>query len=294
MVAQGYIDDSGANTTSSVFVLGGFIAPVDNWLAFSTDWKAALDAPPRLEYFKMKEAARLKDQFHPRRGWTEELRDQRINTLAAIIQKYAVLRVSVALRHSDFIKHLRSLPAVNRDLARDTPFVTALSLLMTAVAISREQNLLMEPIDFIFDQQEGIEEELAPFWPGIKRRSEKADSKIVRDCFRHMPLFRDEKDFLPLQAADLYAWQIRRNHHNNRSLYMPPTETLRRLWSIQGFDRFYSEAEIKVRADLERAMARKILALDPSVKWTGDHPDTKIRKANRKKAKRKPQKFKSS
>jgi hypothetical protein len=141
MVVRAYIDDSGANTTSSVFVLGGFIAPVDNWLAFSTDWKAALDTPPKLEYFKMKEAARLKDQFHPRKGWTEELRNQRINALAAIIRKYAALRVSVALRHSDFIKYLRSLPAVNRGLARDTPFVTALSLLMTAVSTSRETNL---------------------------------------------------------------------------------------------------------------------------------------------------------
>jgi hypothetical protein len=47
MVVQAYIDNSGANTTSSVFVLGGFIAPVDSWLTFSTDWKGALDTPPK-------------------------------------------------------------------------------------------------------------------------------------------------------------------------------------------------------------------------------------------------------
>jgi hypothetical protein len=75
---------------------------------------------------------------------------------------------------------------------------------------------------------------------------------------------------------------------------MPPTETLRRLWSIQGFDRFYNEAEVKVLADLERAKGRKILALDPSLKLTGDHPDARVRKANRIKARRNPQKFNSS
>jgi hypothetical protein len=39
--------------------LGGFVAPVGRWLAFSDEWKAALNQPPALEYFKMKEAARL-------------------------------------------------------------------------------------------------------------------------------------------------------------------------------------------------------------------------------------------
>jgi hypothetical protein len=41
---------------------------------------------------------------------------------------------------------------------------------MTAVAISRESLNLMDPVDFIFDEQEGIEQELAPFWPAIKSK----------------------------------------------------------------------------------------------------------------------------
>jgi hypothetical protein len=286
---QAYIDDSGNSTNSPIFVFGGFVAPVENWLAFSDEWKAALQTPPILDYFKMKEAARLKDQFDPRKGWTADLRDQRINEFAEIIHKHADLRVSAAIKYNDFKKYIRSIPAVNRGLAADTPYITALSLLMTAVALSRESLNLTDPVDFIFDEQEGIEEELAHFWPGIKAKSEKAINKFVRDSFQHMPLFRNEKDFLPLQAADLYAWQVRRNWNNNRSLYMPPNHALRKLWSIPGFDRVYNESEIKFMGELKRRIAIKILAFDPTLRWVAADESAKIRKANRKRAKKKPQ-----
>ena len=292
MVTQAYIDDSGNSSSSPIFVLGGFIAPIDKWQSFSTEWQAALDAPPTLEYFKMKEAARLKDQFHPRKGWTHELRDQRIDRFADIIHKHAHLRVSIALRNSDFKKYLRSIPAVNRGLAADTPYITLLSLMMVAVAHSRESYNLTEPIDFIFDEQDGIEEELGHFWPSTKRKSENAINNFLRDSFQHMPLFRDEKEFLPLQAADLYAWQVRRHLNNNSSLYMPPSHTLRLLSSIPGFDRVFSVGVIKLMGELRRRTARKVLALDPSLKWTGDHEDARVRKANRAKARRNPQQLK--
>jgi hypothetical protein len=294
MVTQACIDDSGNSTNSPVFVLGGFIAAADSWAAFSAEWKAALDAPPALEYFKMKEAARLKDQFHPRKGWTDDLRDQRIKRFAEIIQKYALLRVSVAIKNSDFKKYIRSIPAVNRGLARDTPYITMLGLLMIRVACARESHELVEPVDFIFDEQQGVEEELARFWPDVKRRSEKHINKFIRDSFQHMPLFRDEKSFLPLQAADLYAWQVRRNWNRNRALYMPPNVTLKKLWSIPGFDKVYSESEVRLYGDLNRSLARKVLAFDPSLKWTGDHDDARVRKANRANAKRNPQSIRSN
>src|SRR6266851_757494 len=69
MPFQAYIDDSGSEPQSPVFVLGGFIAPHEKWASFSEEWQAALDQDPKLEYFKMTEAAHLGGQFSRRRGW---------------------------------------------------------------------------------------------------------------------------------------------------------------------------------------------------------------------------------
>jgi len=72
MVLQACLDDSGEldQTINPVFVLAGFIAESESWASFSHDWHAALYAPPSIKYFKMAEAASLRDQFA---GWRYNL-----------------------------------------------------------------------------------------------------------------------------------------------------------------------------------------------------------------------------
>jgi hypothetical protein len=48
---QAYIDDSGNVPEQEVFVLGGLISTCDRWLAFSDEWKKALQLDPPLRYF---------------------------------------------------------------------------------------------------------------------------------------------------------------------------------------------------------------------------------------------------
>ena len=107
---QGYIDDSGSELQGPLFVLGGFIATTTQWADFSDEWAAALGASPSLDYFKAKEAYRLRDQFDPKRGWDERRRDDRIAILVRIIKKHAIARVHASIRPADFRKYLKSLP----------------------------------------------------------------------------------------------------------------------------------------------------------------------------------------
>jgi hypothetical protein len=53
---QAAVGDSGSEPQSPIFILGGFIAPADQWARFSAEWKAALDEPPGIAYFKLTEA----------------------------------------------------------------------------------------------------------------------------------------------------------------------------------------------------------------------------------------------
>lgn len=64
---------------------------------------------------------------------------------------------------------------------------------------------LEQPVDFIFDEQT----EKAPLLAGWQ---EYLDSRPphVRARFGSPPIFRDDRVFLPIQAADLWAWWVRR------------------------------------------------------------------------------------
>ena len=77
-------DASGNEPQSPIFVFGGLIAPAAKWADFSAAWQAALDEPPKIEYFKISEAANMGGQFSKRRGWTEAKRDDRVVTIRAL------------------------------------------------------------------------------------------------------------------------------------------------------------------------------------------------------------------
>jgi hypothetical protein len=49
----------------------------------------------------------------------------------------------------------------------------------------------------------------------------------------------NEKEFLPLQAADMYAWSYRHNWILNKVIYMPPPRVLKKLASISAVERNY-------------------------------------------------------
>jgi len=77
MALQAIVDDSGRGNLP-VFVLAGFAAEYERWNDFLPKWQTALDGPPKIEYFKMKEAFGLSDQFE---SFTVEQRDRRVSEL---------------------------------------------------------------------------------------------------------------------------------------------------------------------------------------------------------------------
>ena len=63
---QVYIDDC---TEPPVFLLAGFLARAGEFAKLTNKWNAALAKPPKVEYFKMKEAFARQGQFL---GWSIE------------------------------------------------------------------------------------------------------------------------------------------------------------------------------------------------------------------------------
>jgi hypothetical protein len=211
-----YVDESGNDPQGQILFLAGFLSTVERWAAFSNEWDSALAIPPALDYFKMSEAAGFWGQFSRKRGWNEQKRDDRLVILARIINKYALLRVSTSIRYDLFEKYVLSLPAIERNLATDEPYIMLAWNLMSVALMLADKEGLNEPIDFIFDKQLGHEAEFREKWSEYKRvwRATPRGKHLSR-LIGEDPIFLDEKDRKPIQAADFYAWQARSHYMDN-------------------------------------------------------------------------------
>jgi hypothetical protein len=192
---QAHIDGSGNPEHSPALILSGFIASADEWMKFSDAWDQALKMPPVLGYFKMNEAVRLKGQFA---GWTEERRDERLRLLYSIIEDHVAAAVLCIMPFKAFYDALTIFP---RKL-KLRPYHLAFVGLMAMVRDFQVKMGLTEKIDFIFDEESTEKTFLLREWPRIIEGTPEPTKHLVG----RTPIFRDDEDVLPLQAADMIAW----------------------------------------------------------------------------------------
>src|SRR5690348_16810211 len=124
MALQVYVDDSGSEPTSPIFVLAGLVTSDKKWTEFADEWRATLNAAPSLKYFKMAEAEHFRKEFSIRKGWTPKERDARVLALSGVIAKYALLRVDVSISHETFGCWIKSIRLPTRNSPADNPYFT--------------------------------------------------------------------------------------------------------------------------------------------------------------------------
>ncbi len=204
-----YIDDSGneskSNDAGPVFVLAGYVSTVERWKSFSDDWDIALKSGIKpLEHFKAAEAESLRKQFH---GWSEEDRDAKVAELADIVIRHAMFGLSAILSWESYQSVQGEYPA---------HYINPYALLFHSIinsAVHRMNRLCIDDkIEFIFDDQ-GMD--------GVNavrnyRLAKDELPQAIRDRVSGLPMHRHDKDLLPLQSADMAAWQVRRCFYENR------------------------------------------------------------------------------
>jgi hypothetical protein len=66
------------------------------------------------------------------------------------------------------------------------------------------------PIEFIFDEQEGVQADIDFSFDVMKRSLPRGVQKLISG----RPIYKSDKLVLPLQAADMLAWHLRREHED--------------------------------------------------------------------------------
>lgn len=186
-------------------VLAGYIAPVQSWAAFSAEWELSLNEEPRISYFKYREARSLVGEFA---GWSETNRDAKVKKLTSIVNKYAVAGVSVWLQNSIYEQYFSIKDAYGQKMYSPY-FILFYELMRRFVDIKPEQPPLLPPnweLQFLFDEQPGQLGLVMDAWEAFKwQKGEKANSLKVP------PVFGNDLHMLPIQAADMHAWFVRKN-----------------------------------------------------------------------------------
>ena len=198
MALQAFIDDSGRGQDPA-FVLAGWIASPEQWAEFSDEWKRMLRQSPRIEFFKMHQAWWRKGQFS---DWEIADRDQKVAALYAVIERFAMKGIKIILPSVVF-RDYSSL--INHRKAND-PYFLASFTMMVMISQSQERCGIDEPLDFIFDRQQELESPVQEAWDALARMS---PDGVPRNLGKR-PQFNDDKLSMPLQAADLHAWWVRR------------------------------------------------------------------------------------
>jgi hypothetical protein len=232
VILQAWLDDSGSGSKRQrVFVLAGFVSDHESWATFSEEWREALNEPPSIPFFKMNHAYNPRSRNSVFHGWSRFEVNKKVEKLISIIKYRVMVRISSTMRLDDYEKYIkrRVLPSV------DSPYFFCLYQILYAVAAHQKKYGWNFKTDFFFDEQGSIGENTKE-WHSIFKQIASDD---IRPYIGSTPIFRDDKKFMPLQAADLYAGAMRRHAFENTHLYLPMRSELRALadFGLQNIER---------------------------------------------------------
>jgi hypothetical protein len=146
----------------------------------------------------MVDAQALRGEFEE---WGEETRDLRVKYLMTLIREQKLIGVGAVLRKSEYDAVFKGKTAKSFDF----PFQMLLySLVVLVVRAFAAQGVTS--VEFIFDRQPGQEERIRREWTRLRE----AAPPQLRSVLAAVPRFADDKVETGLQAADLYAWWVRR------------------------------------------------------------------------------------
>jgi hypothetical protein len=247
VILRAYFDDSGSNANEPVYVLGGFMAPVEAWADFSEAWRAVLVGPPHLEYFKMNEAYRLKMQFE---GWHAAERDARVVELARVIAKFATHRIISNVSRRQFDAAMVRFHAAKGFTDKEfplglDPYFILFYDLATTIAWVRRREGLGEDCEYVFDHHNALGDRTVGYWEMFLENL----SDGLRPFAGRKPVHQDDKLALPLQAADLYAWQMRRLILEPNPESVMPSAALMELRNLDVIERTLSPAFLDKTVD---------------------------------------------
>jgi Protein of unknown function (DUF3800) len=199
VMLKAYFDDSCGDEGSRTMLLAGCVHRYTVWANFSMSWEAALASSPSIRYLHMREARSLTGEFE---RWKAPDRDKKLRTLAGVIRDYEPSLMFAWLSRSE---HGAVLKPVAPHMLGQAYFLLFYAVIVKLAHYHHAMGVTL-PVDFVFDDQ-GQTGKAAVIWYDYIKSLEKPE---IARLLGSSPVFLDDKAVVPLQAADMAAWHLRR------------------------------------------------------------------------------------
>jgi hypothetical protein len=197
--------------------MAGYLLTVESWNTFSKAWDRALHEAPSIHYLKMVEAQNLRGEF---RHWSTEKKDTKLRQLATIIRKYDPLSFEFSVSRTAFEKLYQHVAPYG--LARPH-FVSTFAIVSMVTNFIAATEMPDVRVEFVFDRQEGVSTDIGLFFEYMSENLPENRRKLIAED----PAYEDDIYFPPLQAADMLAWHLRREHEDGQIVSTPLMRLLR-------------------------------------------------------------------
>lgn len=225
LMLRAYLDESGASHDSSFVCMGGCLASLDSWTLFEEKWKSILYRYG-VSWLHMTDFEAYQGEF---RGWTRIKHDDFLGDLMPVILQTIQLYIGAS---EDAWAHSH-IPE-----PKDDPYFNCL-LTCIDCAASYVSNLDDdEKVEMIFADHPEFGRRVRRLYPEIKAVSG-FYSRLASDTYG------SPKDFLPLQAADLIAFEFRKERERRadgckRPMRWPLQQLIDKHWCNRGYFTFHA------------------------------------------------------
>jgi hypothetical protein len=240
-----YLDASGHPADSDFMVVSGFIATADQWILWKQEWDQALHAEG-IQVFHATDCNAHKKEFA---GWDDKRTSWFLRRLASIVQQYCKFSISSIIYLDDYRELNKKY-----DLDRFFP-PYALAARTSLALINRWKKDFGEDNVEVFFERGDLD--YGKFM-NLMRLEGLPD-----------PIFRDRKQVVALQSADLFAWEqnfeLRRMQSDYRLKHEAVRQVIQMLLEVPfecGKESYHGEYR---RADLERMVSDARIPTRPAV-----------------------------
>jgi hypothetical protein len=188
-----FADDSDSQDGDKLLFLAGYALAAPAWADFSDEWAAALSKPPVLQ------ALHMRNCFQQ---WRPQAREEKLESLAVVLRKYRPFTLECSVSRAEFSSIL--LPHLPYDFRH--AYWLLFHYFILILARHMRSKGMTGPAEFVFDNQGNVGLNALLWFQSLR----KLQPPELQPFLTSDPSFKNDGDVLPLQAADMLAWHLRR------------------------------------------------------------------------------------
>jgi hypothetical protein len=202
VMLQGCFDESGSEGQDSVVVMAGFVTTAERWTHFSDEWNQMLT--PHCPVFKMRSESQRKPV---------KKRNERIAAFAEIIKRNILFKIECSVSVPAFCKVVKDkiAPGYRKTSVVDDYYFWIFQNLIARLCEGVWHRGYRHQFDLFFDEQL----KYGPRAKKLYRIVQDVAPRRSRGMLPDEPIFRKDHEFMPLQAADMFAWLVRRYYNRD-------------------------------------------------------------------------------